>query len=133
MSDNAVKETAPVSSPATTEPSMTRAEALAIAWTGIEAMGKMGLAKVYHSPLTGRVQIELSETVYEPANGLVPMATLVTKAPKVICEECNALAIHFVRDYRRFPNEKLGIMVTEPIDGVHGYCAEHQRESIAYE
>lgn len=77
MSDSAVKAIEPTNLPVTNEPSMTAAQALAIAWTGIEALGKMGKAKVYHSPTTGRVQIELSETVYEVANGLVPMVPSV--------------------------------------------------------
>ena len=59
---------------ATQEPmrsEMTKNEALAVAWTGLEALAMMKQANLYHSPKTGRVVIELLATDYDSANGLV--------------------------------------------------------------
>ena len=50
---------------------MTKAEALAVLWTGVEALAGMKTANLYHSPKTGRVVIELLETNYVPTQGLV--------------------------------------------------------------
>lgn len=50
---------------------MTKSEALAVAWTGIEALAMMKQARLYRSPTTGRVVIELLATSYDSANGLV--------------------------------------------------------------
>ena len=74
MSVSAVTDKEPTSSPDTKESSMTAAEALAIAWTGIEVLGNMGRARLFHSPKTGRVWVEFKETEYTVANGLVPLA-----------------------------------------------------------
>lgn len=82
MSEKEVLATAQQSSPATPEPSMTAAEALAISWTGIEALVKMKKARLFHSPRTGRVWVELSETKYEPANGLTPAVIVVVPTEK---------------------------------------------------
>ena len=50
---------------------MTRAEALAILWTGVEALARMKVANLYHSPKTGRVVIELLAVEYSPTKGIV--------------------------------------------------------------
>lgn len=75
MSELTAKAKAPTSSSDTNERSMSASEALAIAWTGIESLGRMGKAKVSHSPKTGRVYVELIGARYDTANGLVPLAT----------------------------------------------------------
>lgn len=71
MSDVAAKAPDLQSSDGTKESSLTEREALAIAWTGIEALGKMGLVRLFHSPKTGQVWVLFSRTKYEVANGLV--------------------------------------------------------------
>lgn len=48
--------------PPLTANDMTKAEALAIAWTGIEALAKMKQANLYRSRQTGRVVVELLAT-----------------------------------------------------------------------
>jgi len=53
-----------------TPESMTKDEALAIAWTGLEALALTKQANLFHSPRTGRVVIELLDTEYTIANGL---------------------------------------------------------------
>jgi len=50
--------------------SMTKDEALAIAWTGLEVLAMMKQANLFRSPRTGRVVIELLDTEYTVANGL---------------------------------------------------------------
>ena len=63
---------------ATSEPTqseMTKAEALAVAWTGLEALVVMKQANLYRSPKTGRVIIELLGTDYNSANGLVSVGS----------------------------------------------------------
>lgn len=74
MLDSVAAAKEPTSSPDTKESSMTAAEALAIAWTGIEALGGMGRARLFHSPTTGRVWVEFKATEYTIANGLAPLA-----------------------------------------------------------
>ena len=59
-----------------TQSEMTKAEALAVAWTGLEALALMRQANLYRSPKTGRVIIELLETDYDTANGLVSVGSL---------------------------------------------------------
>lgn len=49
---------------------MTKAEALAVAWTGIEALAQSGQAKVFRSRKSGSVWIQLLATDYDSANGL---------------------------------------------------------------
>lgn len=49
---------------------MTKDEALAIAWTGLEALAQMKQANLFRSPKTGRVVIELLATEYTPTKGL---------------------------------------------------------------
>lgn len=51
-------------------PEMTKDEALAIAWTGLEALAQMKQANLFRSPKTGRVVIELLATEYVPSKGL---------------------------------------------------------------
>ena len=58
-----------------TQNEMTKGEALAIAWTGIEALALMGQANLYRSPKTGRVVIELLATEWQPSMGLVSVGT----------------------------------------------------------
>jgi hypothetical protein len=70
MSGNEAVMIEPTNSSDTKELSMTQGEALAIAWTGIEALAKMGKAKLFRSPTTGRVWVEFSQTDYDTANGL---------------------------------------------------------------
>jgi len=53
---------------------MSKAEALAVAWTGIEALARMREAKLYRSPKTGRVVIELLATELNEKGGLKPLA-----------------------------------------------------------
>ena len=63
------------SSNGTSKPSeMTKAEALAVAWTGIEALAVMKQANLFHSPKTGRVWIELVDVELTTANGLKALA-----------------------------------------------------------
>lgn len=63
------------SSSGTSKPSeMTKAEALAVAWTGIEALAVMKQANLFHSPKTGRVWIELIDVELTSANGLKALA-----------------------------------------------------------
>lgn len=50
---------------------MTKTEALAVAWTGIEALALMAQANLYHSRKTGRVVIELLSVRYDPQEGIV--------------------------------------------------------------
>ena len=52
---------------------MSKGEALAVAWTGLEALATTGNAIVYRSRKNGKVWIELLATDYDPANGLVPI------------------------------------------------------------
>ena len=54
-----------------TQSEMTKSEALAVAWTGLEALAVMKQARLYRSPKTGRVVIELLATDFDSANGLV--------------------------------------------------------------
>lgn len=49
---------------------MTKAEALAILWTGAEELIKSKQAKLYRSRSTGRVVLELYQVDYDNANGL---------------------------------------------------------------
>lgn len=53
-----------------TQESMTKDEALAVAWTGLEALAVMKQANLFRSPKTGRVVVELLDTEYTVANGL---------------------------------------------------------------
>ena len=53
---------------------MTKAEALEVAWTGIEALAVMKQANLFHSPKTGRVWIELINVELTTANGLKALA-----------------------------------------------------------
>ena len=63
------------SSSGTSKPSeMTKAEALAVAWTGIEALAVMKQANLFRSPKTGRVWIELVDVELTSANGLKALA-----------------------------------------------------------
>lgn len=57
--------------PTPTQSEMTKSEALAVAWTGLEALAVMNQARLYRSPKTGRVVIELLATDFDSANGLV--------------------------------------------------------------
>ena len=50
-------------------------KALAVAWTGIEALAVMKQANLFHSPKTGRVWIELVDVELTTANGLKALAT----------------------------------------------------------
>ena len=61
--------------PEPTQSEMTKAEALAVAWTGLEALAVMKQANLYRSPKTGRVIIELLGTDYNSANGLVSVGS----------------------------------------------------------
>jgi len=61
--------------PEPTQSEMTKGEALAVAWTGLEALAVMKQANLYRSPKTGRVIIELLGTDYDSANGLVSVGT----------------------------------------------------------
>ncbi len=74
MSESEVAVKEPTNLVDTKECSMTAAEALAIAWTGIEELVRTNQAKLYQSQATGRVWIVLFETEYSAANGLVPLA-----------------------------------------------------------
>lgn len=49
---------------------MTKDEALAIAWTGLEALAAMKQANLFRSRKNGRVVIELLATDYDPKKGL---------------------------------------------------------------
>jgi hypothetical protein len=60
--------------PTHTDGEMTKAEALAVAWTGVEALAMMGQAKVYRSRTTGRVWVELLATDVTRKDGLIPLA-----------------------------------------------------------
>lgn len=60
--------------PTLTDSEMTKAEALAVTWTGVEALAKMGQAKVYRSQKTGRVWVELLATDVNHKDGLKPLA-----------------------------------------------------------
>ena len=63
------------SSSGTSKPSeMTKAEALAVAWTGVEALAVMKQANLFHSPKTGRVWVELVDVELTTANGLKALA-----------------------------------------------------------
>ena len=57
--------------PTHTTNNMSKNQALAIAWTGIEALALMKQANLYRSPRTGRVVIELLDVEYTIANGLI--------------------------------------------------------------
>ena len=61
--------------PEPTQSEMTKAEALAILWTGAEALAKMKTANLYRSPRTGRVVIELLAVEYSPTKGLVSVGS----------------------------------------------------------
>jgi hypothetical protein len=63
--------------PTLTEADMTKPEALAIAWTGIEALAKMKQARLYRSRKTGRVLIELLAVEFIESEGLKPLAIVV--------------------------------------------------------
>jgi len=66
---------AKMSSPAMpTHTGMGKDEALAVAWTGLEALARMGQAKLYRSPRTGRVYVELLAVTLTSADGLKPLA-----------------------------------------------------------
>ena len=54
---------------------MSKSEALAIAWTGLEALAMTKQAFLYRSPRTGRVWIELVDADYDTANGLVSVGS----------------------------------------------------------
>ncbi len=56
-----------------TDAEMSKSEALAVAWTGIEALAVMGQAKVYRSQRTGRVWVELLATDVTHKDGLKPL------------------------------------------------------------
>lgn len=49
---------------------MTKDEALAVAWTGIEALALAGAAVIYQSLESGETWIRLLATCYDTANGL---------------------------------------------------------------
>lgn len=59
--------------PEPTGSEMSKSEALAVAWTGLEALAVTGNAKIYRSRKNGKVWIELLATDYDTANGLVPI------------------------------------------------------------
>ena len=61
--------------PTHTRGEMTKKEALAVAWTGLEALAIMKQANLFRSPKTGRVIIELLGTDYDTANGLVSVGS----------------------------------------------------------
>ncbi len=77
-SDAEAKASAATSSSDTVEPTrveeLTVEEALAIAWTGIEALAGMKRALLYRSPKTGRVVIILQAVDLDPRDGLKPLA-----------------------------------------------------------
>ena len=54
-----------------TQDEMTKEEALAVLWTGVETLAKMKAANLYHSRKTGRVVIELLAVEYSPKLGIV--------------------------------------------------------------
>ncbi len=54
---------------------MSKSEALAIAWTGLEALALSGEAQIYRSRKNGSVWIQLLATDYDKANGLVSVGT----------------------------------------------------------
>ena len=56
--------------PPPSENEMTKEEALAIAWTGLEALALMGEAVIYQSRESGQTWIQLLATRYDKANGL---------------------------------------------------------------
>ncbi len=60
---------------------MTVAEALAIAWTGVEELQRMGMVRLFQSPRTGRVWIELKETEFSETSGLIPLVKEVPTQP----------------------------------------------------
>jgi hypothetical protein len=60
--------------PTHTTGEMTKAEALEVAWTGLEALARMNQARLYRSPRTGRVLIELLAVELTEANGLKALA-----------------------------------------------------------
>lgn len=57
--------------PAPTQSEMTKTEALAILWTGVEALAQMKQANLYLSHKTGHVVIELLAVEYSPTDGLI--------------------------------------------------------------
>jgi hypothetical protein len=57
--------------PEPTQSEMTKTEALAVIWTGVEALAQMKAANLYLSHKTGRVVIELLAVEYSPKEGLV--------------------------------------------------------------
>lgn len=57
-----------------TDVPMTKAEALAIAWTGIEVLAKLGQARLYRMQRNGLIVIELLATEYTVVDGLKPLA-----------------------------------------------------------
>jgi len=65
--------------PEPTRNEMSKSEALAVAWTGLEALAMTKQAYLYRSPRTGRVWIELVDVDYETANGLVSIGNEVHK------------------------------------------------------
>ena len=54
---------------------MSKSEALAIAWTGLEALALSGEAQIYRSRKSGSVWIQLLATDYDSANGLRSIGT----------------------------------------------------------
>lgn len=78
-SDTSVKEALAAAkkslpdTPECTVSEMSKSEALAVAWTGVEALAQMGSAKIYLSRKSGRVWIELLATSYDSANGLISL------------------------------------------------------------
>ena len=66
-----------IAMPTLTEGEMSKMEALAVAWTGIEALAHMNQAFLYVSSKTKRVCIELLAVEYDPANGLIEVPTEV--------------------------------------------------------
>lgn len=65
--------------PSSVATDLTEDEALAILWTGVEALVKMGKAKIYHSPSQNRLLVEVLAVDFDSANGLKPLAERVEK------------------------------------------------------
>jgi hypothetical protein len=57
--------------PTTSE--LTKDEALAVAWTGIEALAHMGEASIFKSDSQGTVWVQFHKAGYDNANGLVTL------------------------------------------------------------
>jgi len=62
--------------PTLLESEMTKSEALAIAWTGLEALAQSGQAKIFRSRKSGSVWIQLLGADYDSANGLKSIGSL---------------------------------------------------------